>query len=160
MSEETVSEERLTAFVHLNAEKSTLYRAIMWVFVEAKSRFTLHLRPAEIVEALNSAGSLPELIDEPDVETALQSLCGWGNLDAHPDTADVTTVEEFYRPRFLYQITPRGEAVERALELYHETVVQPGELQTVALEDIRVLLVELGQLAAEDHPPRLSLPLW
>ena len=147
--------ERLRPFAHLVAEKAPLYRAVLGLFVEAKSSFTLHLRPDEIVTGLREQSASGEVswtqpIDRASVDAALGSLCDWGNLEAHPDTSDVQTVEEFYHPRFLYQITVRGEAVERALEVYHESVQEPGELQTAALDDIRVFLAELRELACQD----------
>ncbi len=103
---------QLRAFAHLNADKAALYRAVMRVFVEAKTRFTLHLRPQEVSAAL-VALELTDLTDAQGVEAALAQLRDWGNLEAHPDTADVATVEEFYRPRYLFQLTPEGEAAER-----------------------------------------------
>ena len=38
-------DDRYAVFVHLNAEKSALYRAILPVFVVERARFTLALRP-------------------------------------------------------------------------------------------------------------------
>lgn len=142
---------RLKVFAYLNADKAALYRAVMRVFVHAKARFTLHLRPQEVAAALASA-ALPEPVDAGGVESALASLREWGNLDAHPDTADVATVEEFYRPRYLFQITPAGEAAERALAVYEQTLEQQGELQSAALGDIRELLGELAALAETPEP--------
>ena len=137
---------RLKAFAYVNADRAALYRAIMHVFMSAKARFTLHLRPREVATAIASAG-LPEPADAAAVEAALGQLRDWGNLEAHPDTADVATVEEFYRPRYLFQLTPQGEAAERALAVYDETLRQRGELQSAALSDIRTLLGELAELA-------------
>jgi uncharacterized protein (TIGR02677 family) len=137
---------RLRVFAYLNADKASLYRAVMRVFVEAKGRFTLHLRPHEVAAALVFV-ELAEPLDIAGVESALASLCDWGNLEAHPDTADVATVEEFYRPRYLFQLTPEGEAAERALATYEEALAQRGELQSAALSDIRSLLGELAALA-------------
>ena len=137
---------RLKAFAYVNADRAALYRAIMHVFMSAKARFTLHLRPQEVATAIASAG-LPEPADAAAVEAALGQLRDWGNLEAHPDTADVATVEEFYRPRYLFQLTPQGEAAERALAVYDETLRQRGELQSAALSDIRTLLGELAELA-------------
>jgi hypothetical protein len=34
--------------------------------------------------------------DAGGLEAALAKLCEWRNLEAHRDTADVATVEEFY----------------------------------------------------------------
>src|SRR5687768_2919422 len=132
---------RLRTFAYVTADKAAVYRAVMRVFVAAKASFTLHLRPHEV------AAALVDPVDVEAVETALAQLCEWGNLDAHPDTADVATVEEFYRPRHLYQLTPEGEAAERALAAYEAALAQRGELQSAALSDIAGLLGELAALA-------------
>ncbi len=134
----------LKAFAYVNADKAPAYRAVMRVFVDAKSRFVLHLRPREIAAALAEG----EIADH-EIDVVLLQLCEWGNLEAHPDTTDVTTVEDFYRKRYLYQLTAAGEAAERALTLFFETIRQPGELKTAALSDIHALLEELLQLAGE-----------
>jgi uncharacterized protein (TIGR02677 family) len=127
-------------FTHLNADRAPLYRTILAAFVRAKQRFALHLRPVDVERALVEQG----LGDETGaVVGALAQLVEWGNLEAHPDTADVATVEEFYRPRHLFQLTPVGEAAERALQVFEEAVRERGELQAVALADIRLLLEEL-----------------
>jgi uncharacterized protein (TIGR02677 family) len=131
-----------STFAHLNAEKRELYRAVLSVFADAKARFVLHLRPAEVAAQLGAWSSPAE------VEAALRQLVEWGNLSADPDTSEVSTIEEFYRARFLYRLTASGEATERALSLFEAAVRRPGELQTVALGDIRELLHELRQHAA------------
>jgi len=135
---------RLRVFAYVNEAKVGTYRAVMQVFTDAKERFGLHLRPADVRSAL------PESLSDEAVASALASLCAWGNLTADVDTAEVATVEEFYRTRYLYQLTAEGEAAERALRLYHDTITQPGELQAAALADIRDLLGELAELAAAD----------
>lgn len=135
------SPAKLPAFSYLTAENAALYRAIMRSFVEARERFVLHLRPADVLRAVRENG-----LDPAAVDAALQKLCEWGNLQSHLDTADVATVEEFYRPRFLYQLTPQGEAVERAVGAYFEALAQRGELQAAALDDIRTLLESVAQM--------------
>ena len=142
------SNERLLAFAYVNADKAPLYRAVMRLFVEARSRFVLHLRPREMVTALTQADP-PVPFEDDEIDAVLLQLCKWGNLEAHPDTTDVTTVEDFYRKRFLYQLTPEGEAAERAIAHFYEIIRQPGELKTAALSDIHALLEELLQLAGE-----------
>ena len=64
---------RLKAFAYVNADRAALYRAIMHVFMSAKARFTLHLRPQEVATAIASAG-LPEPADAAAVEAALGQL--------------------------------------------------------------------------------------
>jgi uncharacterized protein (TIGR02677 family) len=124
-------------FAHLTADKRHLYRAVLRAFAEAKARFVLHLRPDELALSLPATPELAEL------EAALRQLVTWGNLSADPDTAEVTTVEEFYRARFLYRLTAEGEATERAIAVFEDGLLRPGELQTAALGDIRDLLHEL-----------------
>lgn len=132
---------RLGVFQYVTVEKAELYRAVMRVFVEAKERFGLYLRPREVHAELGDLGF-------PEVEHALQQLSEWGNLEMHHDTSAVSTIEEFNRPRWLYQMSVEGEAAERAIAVYHDALRRPGELQTVALSDIRSLLGELLALAS------------
>ncbi|MEX1176881.1 MAG: TIGR02677 family protein [Nitriliruptor sp.] len=136
-------------FAYLTAEKAERYRQVMRAFLHAKQRFVLHLRPDEVVTSLHDDGTA---VDRDGVQTLLAQLVEWGNLRADPDTAEVATVEEFYRARFLYQLTLEGEAAERAVAYFEELLVVPGELQTSALADIQELLAELLGLARDDQP--------
>ena len=77
---------RLQAFVYITVEHAPVYRAVMRCFMDAREAFTLHLRPAEVTAALGSIVHANE--PAPNVESALQQLCQWGNLERHPDTAD------------------------------------------------------------------------
>src|SRR2546422_4248965 len=152
--------EKLKVFEYVTAEKAPLYRAVMRVFMDSKERFALHLRPGDVLAGI-VAISFGEPQDLPAVETLLNQLCEWGNLESHPDTADVATVEDFLRRRYLFQITVRGEAAERAIAAYEESILQPGELQTAALADIRSLLEELARFAesAEIDGAKITLAL-
>ncbi|MFC0602835.1 TIGR02677 family protein [Streptomyces palmae] len=136
-------------FAHLTVRNTPLYRQVMRVFLVAKERFAVHLRPEDVHTAL-PADIRPA---EPEaVVTALDKLVGWGNLRADPDTARVTAVEDFYRKRFIYQLTREGEAAEAALSAYDEALGRRGALQAVALHDIVTHLRALLVLAAEDEP--------
>jgi len=84
---------KIRAFAYLTAEKAELYRAIMRTFMDAKERFALHLRPADVVAELNSLASLQ--VDFGSIDVELTQLCEWGNLEARPDTAEVSTVDDF-----------------------------------------------------------------
>ncbi|MGW0994118.1 TIGR02677 family protein [Streptomyces sp. NPDC002523] len=136
-------------FAHLTAPNAALYRQVMRAFVGAKERFAVHLRPEDVHAAL------PTEMRPAGVETvakALDSLVEWGNLRADPDTARVTAVEDFYRKRFIYQLTREGEAAEEALAAYDEALGRRGALQAVALHDIVTQLRALLVLAAEEEP--------
>jgi uncharacterized protein (TIGR02677 family) len=133
-------------FAHLQAPNAELYRQVMLAFVRAKERFVVHLRPEDV------AADLPERPDLESVGSALERLAHWGNLRADPDTGRVTTVEDFHRARYLYQLSPAGQAAEQAIALYEETLGRRGALQSVALTDIATQLRALLALAAAAEP--------
>lgn len=153
------------AFAYVTAEKSSIYRSIMAIFVHAKGNFTLSLRPQEILASDLGLQSLQDgafnesfkQFDESEIETALKQLCAWGNVEAHPDTSDVASIEEFYRPRSIYQITQEGEAAELALQTYFSALEQEGELQVAALTDIQSLLSQLLQFSCETPSDAFSV---
>jgi uncharacterized protein (TIGR02677 family) len=141
-----------SAFNHVVAEKAPLYRAVMAAFVDAKAHFTVHLRPEDVHERIDGY-SLEA------VQDALSQLVQWGNLQADPDTARVTSIEAFYRARYLYQLTRVGEAAEQALQVFDRELGRRGALQSVALDDIRLRLRSLSELAAEDQPDATQVQL-
>ncbi|MEU3897174.1 TIGR02677 family protein [Streptomyces sp. NPDC045251] len=138
-----------TPFAHLTAPNAPLYRQVMRAFLAAKERFAVHLRPEDVQAGLD-AGSRP--VDVETVTQALDKLVEWGNLRADPDHARVTAVEDFYRRRFIYQLTRAGEAAEAALGTYDEALGRRGELQAVALHDIVTQLRALLVIAGEEEP--------
>lgn len=137
-------------FAHLDAPNADLYRAVMGVFVAAKRRFLVHLRPEDVLEALRGprgpagrggrgggSAQAARVLEEPPGRSGHQS--------GHHGN-------DFYRPRYLYQLTPEGEAAELALAAYAEALGNRGELQSVALEDIRVRLRSLRRQAEDPDP--------
>lgn len=134
-----------TPFSYVTAEKAELYRRVMRAFVEAKSHFLVHLRPEDVQQQVGD----PELAT---VQSALTQLVAWGNLDAERDNARVTSVEDYYRALYVYQITRQGEAVEAALATFEQELGRRGALQSVALEDIRTRLRALLTLAQSEAP--------
>ncbi|MGR3934780.1 TIGR02677 family protein [Streptomyces sp. BRA346] len=133
-------------FTHLTVRNAVLYRQVMRAFLAAKERFAVHLRPEDVHASLPPEHRPPEL---DAVVKALDSLVEWGNLRADPDTSRVTAVEDFYRKRFIYQLTQAGEAAEQALSVYDEALGRRGALQAVALHDIVTQLRALLVIAAE-----------
>ncbi|HEY5224764.1 MAG TPA: TIGR02677 family protein [Microbacteriaceae bacterium] len=150
-----MSQENAAAFFgvfrHLNTDNRDLYRLILGAFVDAKERFQVHLRPADVFENVRDASAsvgAPTTVDS--VTDALDQLVVWGNLSASPDTGRVVQVEDFYRKRHLFQLSREGEAVEKALRVYDESLGRRGSLQAVALEDIAVILREFIALVDAD----------
>jgi uncharacterized protein (TIGR02677 family) len=138
-------------FAHLATPNVALYRRVMTEFLSAKRRFVVHLRIEDLHEALGRTESDGHISIEM-VADALGQLVEWGNLRADPDTSRVTTVEDFHRARFLYQLTHSGEAAERALAVYDEHLGRRGALQAVALADIVTQLRALRELAVQPQP--------
>jgi len=117
----------------------------MDVFAAAKRQFRLHLRPDEVLFGLHSDSQRPDL---ETVQHALAQLCEWGNLHPQPDTSRVSSLEDFYRARFLYRLSAEGEAVEAAMATFAEALARRAELQSVALEDILSRLHALRALSS------------
>ena len=149
-----------SAIAHLNTEKAPQYRAVLEVFRDARERFAIALGTADVQAALGEriqgeeAESSVARTGPEEISALLDQLVAWGNLVATCDTTDVATVEEFFRPRYLYQLTLEGEAAEQALAAFHEHLHKPGELQTTALRDIITLLDEIE--SARHSGTRLS----
>lgn len=132
-------------FAYINADAAPLYRAVLRIFAEAKARYRIHYRLDELHTELGRRGWL-EGVDTERLERALDQLCEWGNLHRVHDSARVATLEDFRRRRYLYQLTPGGEAAERAVHDALATLAASGALQTVMLASI---LRNLEALAAE-----------
>jgi uncharacterized protein (TIGR02677 family) len=135
-------------FAYLSTPHAQLYRRVMRALMAEKERFTVHVRPEQVCLALRADGG--ESVDEGAVTQALERLAqpGWANLLAFPDSSRVTALEDFYRRRMLYQMSRQGEAAERALAQYDVALGTRGALQSVALEDIVVLLTNLRDTSA------------
>lgn len=134
-------------FNHLSAEKSASYRVVLDCFAADKRRFGLTLRPDDVLSRADWSSVERPTLDQ--IQHWLAQLTGWGNLARQPDTARVTSIEDFNRARFLYRLSEGGEAVEAAMLAFTQAMQQRGELQSVALADILTVLTGLQQLAAE-----------
>ncbi|MGI5325478.1 TIGR02677 family protein [Actinomadura nitritigenes] len=132
-------------FAHLSTPNAALYRDLLRSFARAKERFIVHLRPEDVAAELHRES-------DEQLAQALDKLVEWGNLRADADTGRVTTVEDFHRKRFLFQLTAAGHAAEQAIAFYEEAIGQRGVLQSVALADIADQLAALSALAAETDP--------
>ena len=138
-------------FAYLSSPNAGLYGRVLGVFAQARARFTVHLRPEDVLAELRrEAGAVTIVIET--VSAALEQLMLWGNLHADADTGRVTTVEDFHRARYLYQLTRHGQAAVAAIAAYEQALGHRGQLQAVALEDIAEQLASLLVLAREADP--------
>lgn len=150
-------------FAYLSAPNAGLYAAVLAVFGQARERFTVHLRPEDVAAELRKGASATadhdlepvpggEAVSVDTVAGALEKLVDWGNLRADADTGRVTTVEDFHRARYLYQLTRHGQAAFQAITVYEQALGRRGQLQSVALADIAEQLGSLLALAESPDP--------
>jgi uncharacterized protein (TIGR02677 family) len=142
-NDDTWANEASDLFRHLAADKVGLYRAILTVFAAAKRQYRLQLRPDEVLAEAHWRGAPPA---PEDIAAALAQLSAWGNLQSQPDMARVSTLNDYYRARYLYRLSHGGEAVETGLDAFAQSLRHRAELQTVALEDIDSRLQSLRHL--------------
>ncbi|MFP3940081.1 MAG: TIGR02677 family protein [Thermoanaerobaculia bacterium] len=144
----------LSLFAYTVEPSAPLYRAVMALFLEAKERYRIQLRPDEVLAELAGQvpGRVPELPDRATLDRALDQLVDWGNLRRSHDTGRVATLEDFRRRHHVYQLTPAGEAAERAVGRVVESLESSGSLQRVMLGAILRNLSALADEAVRDAP--------
>lgn len=140
-------------FAHLSAPNAPLYRDVLMTFARARDRFIVHMRPEDVIADLGRPGETDEVV------AALDKLVEWANLRADPDTSRVTSVEDFHRARYLYQLTSAGQAAEQAIAVYEEAIGRRGSLQSVALADIAAQLRALAEMTEDPDPAKVHLLL-
>lgn len=146
---------RLTLFSYTVEPLAPLYRLVMRLFLEAKARYQVQLRPDEIAAEIGQSGLDPLLL-EGGLDRALDRLVEWGNLRRSHDTGRVATLEDFRRRHFVYQLTPAGEAAERAVGEVLAALERSGSLQRVMLGTILRNLTALArELEAGEPDPRV-----
>lgn len=154
--ENTATDAPRQPFAHLSAPNATFYRDVLMTFARARDRFIVHMRPEDVIADLGRPGETEQVV------AALGKLAEWGNLRADPDTGRVTSVEDFHRARYLYQLTAAGQAAEQAIAVYEEAIGRRGSLQSVALSDIADQLrslVEIASRSADLDPAKVHLLL-
>lgn len=151
--------DQVPVFRYVTVENAPSYRAILEVFVEAKEHYVIELRPAEVRDRLGRSGLFHELPGPADLDRHLDQLADWRNLQRSHDTGAVSRVEDFYRRRWLYRLTPEGEAAHRAVREVEATVGRSGALQTSMLVEIRDALVALAGAAGAGDAPGLARAL-
>ena len=137
-------------FRHVSADKAAIYRCVLDAFAAARRQYRLQLRPDDLLAEAAWPGAGPTA---DELQAALSQLVAWGNLEAQPDIARVTSLEDYYRARLLYRLSAGGEAVEAALADFARLMQRRAELQSVALEDIVHRLQALAGLLADGADP-------
>ncbi len=142
---------RLTIFAYTVEPLALLYRELLRIFLDAKARYRIQFRPDEVAAELRSSG-FPDELPDGGVERALDQLVQWGNLRRSHDTGRVATLQDFRRRHLLYQLTPAGEAAERAVAEVLAALERSGSLQRVMLGTILRNLKEIRQELGLEEP--------
>ena len=147
----STTDAALRVFAYAVAEKSSTYVAVVEALMEAKERFQLQLRPAEVARHLKAA-----TIEE--ITAALESLFEWGNVSRFYDPAAPETLDQFYAKRFLYQLTEAGVAAHEGVRAVRRVGLDSGRLSGVLLpaiaEGLKAIQAE-AQASAGPDPAKL-----
>ncbi|MGQ0521116.1 MAG: TIGR02677 family protein [Actinomycetota bacterium] len=126
-----------------------LHVAVMAAFEQAAV-----LAPAlnlDQVRAALAATGWDEPTDDQSLQRTLESLTGWGLLDATQDhAARYGTPEEFERRNLQWSLTPRGEAAVSGVLHALDSLRHAVGLQTAVLHAIGDDLADLAGLAAAE----------
>jgi uncharacterized protein (TIGR02677 family) len=141
---------------YASAPKAWLYRPVMRAFfLNRTHELGWQLRPADVQARLRRQFDLR--IDDDELQAALDSLEAWGALTADADFSDAEDVREFRRVKRVYDLTPKAEEFEKALERIDHLVRQAGSLQGTRLPTIRDTLRRLVDELGGQEPDRVRL---
>jgi uncharacterized protein (TIGR02677 family) len=142
----------LTVLAYAVAPSADLYVAVMDAAVDARDRFRLQLRPADIAAALT--------IDRNTAAGALSYLADHGALHRTYDASEAETLAEFYKGAYLYQLSPAGIAAHRGVQAVLATrMAVAGRLSASLLPRIYEGLQALSVDAADLDDSRLAADL-
>jgi len=131
------------------APNAELYVAVMDAALDARDRFRLQLRPADIASAVG--------IDRDTASTALHQLFERGALHRTYDASEAETLAEFYKGAYLYQLTPAGIAAHRGIrDVLATRMATAGRLSASLLPRIHEALEAIIAGADDGDESRLS----
>lgn len=108
-----VDRVRLEALRYAVNEEAPLYIAIMRLFTGGLSGMLSDQSAAEVTAALGEQG---HEVDEDTVDARLSYLVEHGNLARSPRETEARSLQDYLRNRARYQLTQRGELVQRQVE--------------------------------------------
>lgn len=133
---------------YTTAPNAELYVAVMDAALDARDRFRLQLRPADIATALN--------VDRDTAAAALTYLASKNALHRTYDASEAETLNEFYKGAFLYQLTPAGVAAQKGVrEVLATRMATAGRLSAGLLPRIFDALSAIRADAADHDDSRL-----
>ncbi|TCS67959.1 uncharacterized protein (TIGR02677 family) [Effusibacillus lacus] len=142
---------------YLNAENVARYRLILRLFYENHSKLRYWLKAEEVYAGVMSWG----LLDDYSLEQCqrdLETLVEWKNLTSRHDGGRATTIEEYLRKRFRYQMTPYTIEIERMLENLENIQGYGGSLEPTLLERLLGYIKRVRDIP--EWPEGEALQLW
>ncbi|MGO1050874.1 TIGR02677 family protein [Crossiella sp. CA198] len=148
---------QMKVVAYLNADNAAFYRLLLDELLAEEARLGLHLPTLEIEQrVLLRLAQVPDAPALPKVDTLLEQLYSWGNVDRIQNTHRKGSYQEYLRKDYLYQLTPAGAQVHRFLTAVDAELQATGALQSSMLPEVLKALHELvGQLMAVDKKPPL-----
>ncbi len=120
---------------YLTAINVARYRCVMRYFYEQHQRLRYWLKPEEVFDGVFGYGALGDYTME-QCQKDLDQLMEWKNLIPRHDGGRASTVEEYLRKKFRYQMTPYSVEIERLLEGLEKIRGYGGSLEPTLLEAI------------------------
>lgn len=127
---------------YVNAENVARYRLIMRYFYKQYQRLRYWLKPEEIFQGVQEYELLEDYTME-QCQNDLETLTEWQNLTHRHDGGRSTTVEEYFRKKFRYLLTPYSIEIERMLESLEQIQGYGGSLESSLFEKIAAQLKEI-----------------
>lgn len=144
---------RLEALRYAVNDEAETYIAIMRLFTGGISGLLSDQSAAEVTEVLRGLG---HDVDEDIVDARLSYLVEHGNLARSPRETEARSLQDYLRNRARYQLTQRGEIVQRHVDelLGHaETATEiSSEMLGAILAGLRTLVALRGEALASTEP--------
>ena len=155
-----VDRVRLEALRYAVNEEAATYIAIMRLFAGGLSGMLSDQSAAEVTARLREEGVD---LDEETVDARLSYLVEHGNLARSPRESEARSLQDYLRNRARYQLTQRGELVQRQVDdlLRHaETATEVSSEMLGAilagLRDLSRLPLDLAEVEPQDLAQRIG----
>ncbi len=141
-----VDRTRLEALRYAVNEESALYIAVMRIFTGGLSGMLSDQSAAEVTAALQEQGMD---VEEDTVDARLSYLVEHGNLARSPRETEARSLQDYLRNRARYQLTQRGELVQRQVDELLGHAETASEISSEMLGGILAGLRSLRSLTGE-----------
>jgi uncharacterized protein (TIGR02677 family) len=141
-----VDRARLEALRYAVNDESTTYIAIMRLFTGGLAGMLSDQSAAEVTARLRDVGID---LDEDTVDARLSYLVEHGNLARSPRETEARSLQDYLRNRARYQLTQRGEFVQRQVDELLGHAESATEISSEMLGGILAGLRDLARLPAD-----------